>query len=123
MFPVDAAFHEPVGRLEEIVAVKLGVEAEDGRAEQPVDDLFAPRADAEGLRIRPRNMPEGDKGRFGQPSSHHAWEKREVVILYQDNGIVLRGFLYHRIGEALIHGDIMLPVAVAKNRPDEGDVA
>ena len=64
-----------------------------------------------------------DDGRLGQSRSHHAGEKREVVVLYQDNWIVLRGFLHHRIGEALIHGDIMLPVAVAKNRPDEGDVA
>src|SRR5207302_2022119 len=41
-FPVDARFEEAVDRIEEVVAVELRVEAEDRRAQQPVEDLLAP---------------------------------------------------------------------------------
>ena len=64
VLPIDAAFDEAVDRLEEIVAMKLGVKSEDGAAEQPVDDSFLPWADAEGFGVGPWDMPERDDRRL-----------------------------------------------------------
>src|SRR5712672_1414428 len=72
--PVHARFEMAVDRIEEIVAMKLGVKAEDRGAEQSVEDLLAPRADAECFRIWPRDVPEGDDRRARQPLADHAWE-------------------------------------------------
>ena len=60
---------------------------------------------------------------FGNRSPHHARQKREVVVLHEHDRVVLGRLLHHGVGEALIHGDIVLPVALAENRPDESDMA
>ena len=101
----------------------LGVEAEDRRAEQPVDDLLAPGADAEGLGIGPGDMPEGDDGRLGQPVADHARQQREMVVLHQDDRVLALGLGHDRIGEFLVHRAVELPVGFAEDRPHEGDVA
>ena len=123
MLAIDAALHEAVGRLDEIVAVELRVEAEDRAAEQPVDDLLAPRADAEGLGVRPGDVPEGDDGGLRQPLADHARQQREVIVLHEHDRRIGRGFRDDGVGEALVDRDVMRPVAFAKCRPDEGDVA
>ena len=63
---VDAAFHEMVDGFDEVVAVELRVEAQDRASEQAVNDLLLPRANAEGLGVRPGDVPEGDDGRLRQ---------------------------------------------------------
>ena len=68
MLALDAAFQEAVDAFDEIVAVELDMEADDRAAEQALEDLLAPRADAEDFRIRPRDMPEGDDRRLRQAS-------------------------------------------------------
>ena len=46
---VDARFERPLDGLEKVVAVILDVKRQQVVAEQPVQDLFAPRADAKHL--------------------------------------------------------------------------
>src|SRR4029077_1903163 len=121
--PMYAPLHDAVGRLEEVIAVELGVEAEDGAAEQAVDDLFAPGTNAEGLGVWPGDVPEGNDGRLRQSLPYHAGQKSEMVVLHKHDRVVLGRLLHHGVGEALIHGDIVLPVALAENRPDESDMA
>ena len=41
------------------------------RPEQPVEQLVAPRADAEALRVRPGDVPEGEDRRAGQALADH----------------------------------------------------
>ena len=69
---LDARLHITIDRLHEVLAVEARVEAEDGTSEQPLEELLTPRADTERLGVRPRNVPEGDDGGFGQPFSDQA---------------------------------------------------
>ena len=64
---VDARLDEAIDRLEKIVAVQLHVEAEQIAAEQAVEDLFLPRADAERFAMRPRDVPEVADDRIRTP--------------------------------------------------------
>ena len=120
---VDAALHEAVDRLDEVVAMELGMEAEDGASEQSVDDLIPPGTDAEGLRVWPRNVPEGDDRRARQAPAKHARQQGEVIVLHQDDRVVAVRLLDDDVGEALIDRDVMRPVPLAERRPHEGDMA
>ena len=99
------------------------MEAEDAAAQQSGQDLLAPRADREGFRIGPRNVPEGDDRGIGQFLADHPRQQREVVILHQHDGRFCPGLAGHGPGELAIHRDILRPVARAEGRPHMGDVA
>ena len=64
---VDARLDEPIDRLEKIVAVQLHVKAEQVAAEQAVENLLLPRADAERFAVRPRDVPEVADDRIRAP--------------------------------------------------------
>ena len=49
----------------------LNVEADEVRAQQAVQQLTLPRANAEGFRIRPGNMPEDGHARVGMLGLDH----------------------------------------------------
>src|SRR5262249_48903943 len=55
---VDPRLERAVHRFQKVVAVVLGVEADDVGPEHPEKDLPLPGADAEGLEVGPRNVPE-----------------------------------------------------------------
>src|SRR6516225_6194248 len=59
---IDPALHEAVGCFQEIVAVELRMKPEKAATQQPLNDLLAPRADAECFGVGPGNMPEGQDG-------------------------------------------------------------
>jgi hypothetical protein len=59
---IDPGLHVGIHRVQEVVAVLLGVEAHDARAEQPLEDLVTPRTDADALRVGPGDVPEGQDG-------------------------------------------------------------
>src|ERR1700722_1521259 len=63
--PLDARLERGIDCLEEIVAVRLGMETDQVRAKQAVEELPLPRANAERFRIGPRNMPEDGDARVG----------------------------------------------------------
>ena len=120
---IDAAFDETVDRLEKIVAMELGVKSENRAAEQAVDNSLLPRADAEGLRVGPGNMPEGDDRRLRQPLPDHPRREREVIVLHQDDRILGLGLLGDGVGEPRVDLFIELPVALPELRAHERDVA
>ena len=119
---IDPGFQEAIDALDEVVAVELDMESDDRAAEKPVQDLLAPRTDAEHLRVRPRDMPEGDDRRFGQPLADQPRQQGEVIILDQHDRVSGFGLLDHDLGELPVHGLIAFPVGGAENRPREGDV-
>ena len=62
--PIDARFQRAVHGLQKVVAVRLDVEADQVGAQQAVEQFALPRADAEGLRIRPGDVPEDGDARI-----------------------------------------------------------
>ncbi len=90
---------------------------------RPSSSSVAPRADRERLRVGPRNVPERDDRRVGQPVADHPRQQREVVVLHQDDGILGLGFRHDRVGEPRVDGAIVLEVARAERRAHVRDVA
>jgi hypothetical protein len=90
--------------LEEVVAVELGVEAEDARAEQALEDLLAhgqmPNRSAFGHGMCQKVMivASGSRSRIIRGS------EREVVVLHEDDGIRRSSPpRTDRVGEAAVH--------------------
>ncbi len=120
---VDPGLERTVDRLEEVVAVVLDVERQQVVAEQPVEDGLLPRADAERLGVRPRDVPELAHHRVGPHLLDHPRQQREVVVLHEDNRLGVADFVEHGIGEAPVDLDVLAPVAVVEHRARVGDVA
>src|SRR5699024_5549313 len=57
---LDARLEIAIHGIDEVAAMVLRMEAEDRAAEQSVEHARTPRADAERLGIRPRDVPERD---------------------------------------------------------------
>jgi hypothetical protein len=121
-FVFDACLHVAIDGVDEVAAVVLRVEAEDGAAEHPVEELRAPRTDAERLGVRPRNVPERDDGGFRQAIVDVARHQGEVVILHEDDRVFGARLGTDRGGKALVHFDVLLPVAGAEHGPHVRDV-
>ena len=103
--------------------MELRVEAEDAAAEQAVEQLVAPRADGERLRVRPGNVPERDDRRVRQPLADHPRQQREVVVLHQHDRVVGLRLGDDGVGEARVDLAVVLPVGRAERRPHVRDVA
>src|SRR5256885_6791281 len=89
---IDPRLDVAVDRVDEIVAVELGVKSQNTAAENTVEDRLAPRADSERFGVGPGDVPEGDDGRLRQALPDHAGQQREVLVLDQGDGIGGRGF-------------------------------
>ncbi len=123
MLVLDARLEEAVDRLDEVLAVETGVEAQDRRAQHALQDLAPPRADAERFRVGPGDVPEGQDGRVGQLLAHHRGQQREVVVLHQHDGILAARLGHDGVGEALVDGLVGLPVRLAEHRAHVRHVA
>ena len=123
MFAIDPAFDEPVDGVEEVVAVKARVKAEDRAAQQTFEQQLFPRADAERFCVRPGNVPERDDRCIGQQVANHARRQREVIVLDEHHRVVGPRFVRHGFGEPPIDLLIIVPIFFAKDRWDEHDVA
>ena len=124
MLAVDTAFERAIHGLQEIVAVRLDVEADQIRAEQAIQQLALPGADAEGFRIGPGDVPEDGHARIRTALLDHLREQREMVVLHEhDRAFFVRDFLEHGIGEMFVDGTIGFPVAGAEDGACVGDVA
>ena len=121
-FAIDARLDEALDRVEEIVAVKLRVKAENAAPQQPVEHLFAPRADPECLRVGPGDVPEGDDGGFGERLADQARQQREVIIVHEDDRVVRAGLVDHRAREQAVGRGVLLPVGRAEYRAHVRDV-
>ena len=99
------------------------MEAEDRAAEQAVEDLLAPRTDAEYLGVWPRYVPEGDDDRLGQLLADQPWQQREMIVLDEDDRALGLGLLKNDLGELAVDGLVAFPVGGPEDGPCEGDVA
>src|SRR6202012_2521894 len=81
MFPINTCLKYAVDRTEKIVTVRLNMKADQVRAEQAIQQLLLPGADAERFRIGPWNMPEDCNSRVRHPVFHHARQQGKVIVL------------------------------------------
>ena len=122
--PVDPRFEQAVDGIDEVVAVELGVKAEDAAAQQPVEQLLPPGADAERFGVRPGDVPEGDDRGRRQLLLDHPRQQGEVIVLDQDDRVGGRRLPAPRRGRTCrLTLDVLLPVRGAERRADVGDVA
>ncbi len=123
-FPVDSRLEGPIHRVDEIVAVELGVESEDAAAEQAVEQLLAPRADRECLRIRPGDMPEGDdRGVAAAPCGSSWAAARSDSPGPARSGRTVLASSTTVSAKICIDLAILLPVSGPEDRAHVGDVA
>ena len=120
---VDARLDEAIDGLEKIVAVQLHVKAEQIAAEQTVEDLFLPRADAERFAVRPGDVPEVADDRIRAARLDHSRQQREVIVLHEHDGRRALDLLEHRLGELRVDARVLLPVGGVEDGPRVGDVA
>ena len=124
LLAIDARLEVAVDGVEEVVAVELRVEAEDAAAEQPFEQLVAPRADAEALGVRPGDVPEGEDRRARQPLADQPRREREVVVLHEDDRVVGVDLVARRRrAKRSVDLLVVLPVLAAEDRPRVRDVA
>ncbi len=110
---------EPADRAREVARVGHALEADDVRAEQPLDDLRAPRqlrVDAVG---RERDVVEEADGEVRALLAQHLRHELQLVVLHPHRGAG-RGGLRGRVGEALVHLHVGVPplAVVARLRDD-----
>ena len=119
---IDAGLDQPVDGIEEIVAVKLRVEAEDAAAQKAVEQFLPERADRERFRVRPRDVPERDDRRLRQLLADHPRQQGEVIVLDQNHRVPGPGLVDDGVGEALVDLAVVRVVGRAKGRANVGVV-
>ena len=83
--PCGERFDGAIDARQKIVAMRLDVEADQVGAQQPVNQIARPRADAEDFRIGPGNMPEDGDTRVRPRFLDHARQQREVIVLREND--------------------------------------
>ncbi len=122
--PFGQRFDRAIDGSQEVVAVRLRVEADEVGANQAVHQLALPRADAEDLGVRPRNVPEDRHARVRTRLFDETRQEREVVVVHQqDRRTHVPHFFEHRIRELTIDRLIVRPVLGPEDRARVGDVA
>ena len=119
----DTGFQETVNCFDEVLAVIARVEPENAAAQHAAQQFLAPRADAEGFRVWPGDMPEGDDGGARQTLADELRQQGEVVILDEDDRIVGVRRGDDLLGEALVDHLVVVPIRDAEHRAHVGDVA
>ncbi len=122
--PVDAGLDRALHRVQKVVAVVLGVEADDVGPQHPQQQIVLPRADREGLEVRPRDVPEDGGARIGALALDETRQQREVVVLDQHHGrLGARDLLEDRGRELLVDRAVLRPVLRPEERTVVHDVA
>src|SRR5579864_1636244 len=85
--PLDARLERSVDGLQNIVAMRLNVKADQVGAQQSFQQFALPWTNAERLRIRPGNMPENGYARIRPSLFDQVRKQGEVIILNQHHGI------------------------------------
>ena len=120
---IDLAFHEAIHRVQKILAVIAGVKSQDVRRQHVQQHLALPRTHAEGLGVRPGDVPEQCNRRLGYFLADQLRQQREMEILDQNHRAVGVRFRRHHLGELGVHLFVGAPVAGAKRRPHVGQMA
>jgi hypothetical protein len=110
-------------RLEEVITVVLNVERQQIVPEQAVQDRVGPWADAEGLGIGPRNMPELTNDDVRTGVFDEAREQREMVILDEHDRRSAADLLEHGFSETPIDAAVRFPIALVELWTRVRDVA
>ena len=103
--------------------MELGVEAEDAAAEQALEQLVAPRADAEGSAFGQGMCQNVMMVARGSRSRISCGQQGEVVVLHEHDRIVGVHLGADRVGELPVDRLVVLPVLAAEDGPRVGDVA
>src|SRR5687768_8452021 len=106
-----------------MVAVRRRLETDDAAPQQPVQDLRSPRADPEPLRMRPRNVPEGDHRGPGYALPDEAWREGEVVVLDEDDRVSRVDLGARRVREHSVGVLVVAPVRGPEDGPVVREVA
>jgi hypothetical protein len=94
---------------EKILLIAFHLKRDQIVGEQALQQLAAPRTDAQSIDIRPGNVPE-ERGPEMRPLFPQVSGNQRQVVVVQEDGRVLRRFRGHDIGEAPVHRLIRLPV-------------
>ena len=117
VFAVAARLQIAVNGIEKIVAVELGLEAEDAASEQAFENLVAPGADAHALGVGPGDVPEDNDGGGGKALADHGRSEGEMIVLHQDDGVLGIHFAADGVSEFLIDGAVEAPIFGAEDGP------
>ena len=121
--PVGEGFEGAVHGLKKIVAVSLHVKADKVGAKEAFDELALPGTNAEGFGIGPGNMPENGDTHVGARFLDHAGEKREVVVLNEEDRRGSAGHLVKNgVGKTAVDALVEKPVFGAKEWAGMRDV-
>ncbi len=100
------------------------MKADEIGPQHPVKNLPLPGTDAEGLGVRPGDVPEEGQPGIGPFFLDHPREKGEMVILDQNPGVPgVFQFLQRGPGELSVDRFVEIPIFGLKNRAGMGDVA
>ena len=120
---VDARLDEAIDSLEKIVTVQLHVEPEQIAAEQTVEDLFLPRANAECFAVGPRDVPEVADDGIGTAPLDDPRQQREVIVLHEDDRRRAFDLVEHGLRKLRVDARILLPVRCVEDGSGVGDMA
>src|SRR6266404_5429969 len=102
--PLDPAFQGLVHGFQEIVAVRLNMEAEKIRTQQSIQEFPLPGTDPEGFRVGPRYVPEDCHPGIGSFRFYEPGQQREMVILDKHERLLRHfDFLQDDLREFLIY--------------------
>src|SRR5688572_21449239 len=122
-FAIHSRFNEPVHSVDEIVAMELGMKAENTAAQQTVEQLLPPRADPERFRIWPRNVPERNDCRRRQHFADHSRHEGKMIVLNENNWIGPFALRDRSLRELPVHFLVLFPIGCPEGRANVSDVA
>ena len=99
MLGVYARFDRALDGFQEICAVVLQVEPEQIVPQHSVKQFVLPGKCPEGLAIGPGYVPELSHREFWIIPLQHCRQKGQVIVLYENHGLLAVGLFQHRIGE------------------------
>ena len=111
---------------QEVAPVALHLERQQIVGQQACQDLGAPRADAQPIGIRPRDVPEERRAHVGPARAQRGRDQREMVVLDEHLQPALAELPMDRVGEGAVHlliGRPVLAAELAAARPPGGTAA
>jgi hypothetical protein len=93
------------------------VEPDHVGPQDPLEDLLAPRTDAERLGVGPGDVPEDADAEVGPGRLEERRDEGELVVLYQDRRRRVADLVEDGVSEAPVGGDVALPLGGAELRP------
>lgn len=109
--------------LQEVRPIALELEGEQIVGGEPVDQLGAPRANPQAIRMRPRNVPEERRADAFAPRAKRRRDEREVIVLQEHRRIARVELLVDRRREPFVDLAVGRPLLAAEARAHVDDMA